>query len=75
MSDKQIVGWLQTSPATFYRWLRLGLIPRRPRSPEEAQGMLCKIYLAKDHATRMRPNGMSGRTSINAVIRALKEQT
>lgn len=74
MSDKQIVSWLQTSPATFYRWLKLGLIPRRPRSLEEAQEMLCKIYLAKDHATCTRPNGMSGRTSINAVVNALREQ-
>lgn len=74
MSDKQIVGWLETSPATFYRWLKLGLIPQRPRSLDEAQEMLFKIYLAKDHATRMRPNGMPGRTSIEAVISALKEQ-
>lgn len=73
-NDKRIASWLQTSQATFYRWLKAGLLPRRPKTQEEAQEMRKKIDLARDRATRMRPNGMSGRTSIDAVISALKEQ-
>jgi len=71
LSDKRIAGWLKISLASFYRHLAIGLLWRRPRSPEEAKEMLRKIDMARDNATRMRPKGMTGRTPLDAIVKAL----
>lgn len=68
LSDKRIADWLETSSANFYRWLAIGLLPQRPTSQEEAKEMLRKIDLARDNATRKRPKGLVGRTTLAAIV-------
>lgn len=72
LSDKRIAVWLNTSSANFYRWLAVGLLPWRPKSQEEAKEMRRKIDLARDNATRKRPKGLVGRTSLAAVVKEME---
>lgn len=71
-SDKRIAGWLGCSLATYYRWRRVGLLPERPRSVEEARCVLDRVRAAQDAAIFRRPTGVCGRTRLQDVARELR---
>jgi hypothetical protein len=71
-NDKRIANWLGLSIQGFYRWRHAGLLPRRPRSAQEAHAMLEKIAAARDAALLGRPPNRIGRTSLEEVAHALR---
>jgi predicted site-specific integrase-resolvase len=70
-NDKRIAEWLGVSLATYYRWRGAGLLPRRPKSVEEAREMRAGIDAARDQAAFGRSSRRSGRTGLEAVAHVL----
>lgn len=69
--DKQIAQWLGVSLPTYYRWRSAGLLSRRPESSSVAREMRTRIDAALETAIVLRPSGMLGRTTLEAVVKAL----
>ena len=69
--DKRIAAWLNVSIATFYRWRKAGLLPRRPQTPDEAREMRRRIDEARDDALNARHDSQQGRTPLHSVAKTL----
>ena len=73
-ADKRIAKWLGVSLATYYRWRKVGLLPRRPGSAAEALEMLARIEAAGDAAAFAWPRGRPGRTWLYTVAQVLGDR-
>lgn len=71
-SIKQVADWLGISEATFFRWLRSGLISRLPQSPQEARALRSLIEEAKEAAYLRRPQNQKGRTTRSEIAKRIK---
>lgn len=77
IADKVIIAWLSDvsianggsniPPSRFYRWLSAGVLPRRPRTKEDAAQLLRRIDEARDKALIRRPRGLRGRLPLAAI--------
>lgn len=71
-NDKRIAAWLGISIPTFYRWRRAGLLPRRPRSVEEAKALLDHVDAARDASPLRRARETTGRPRLEEVASLLR---